>query len=134
MEGKWGFVNRHCDPADGEVVRLQVSCVPGFPGVPRSGEAVWAQWLLCTQWAVRPGSLMPGGYGLGTPRCTVFTWVSPFLSVWCWSAVRSKSRGRAGGGEGSQIPLSDPIIKGIVVCFFVRTHPPVGASKQIHQF
>lgn len=28
MEGKWRFINCHCHSADGEVVRLQVSCLP----------------------------------------------------------------------------------------------------------
>lgn len=38
MEGEWRFVNRHRDPADGEVAGLQVSRVSWFPDVPRPGE------------------------------------------------------------------------------------------------
>lgn len=30
MEGKWRFINCHCHSADGEVVRLQVSCILRF--------------------------------------------------------------------------------------------------------
>lgn len=37
MEGEWRFVNRHRDPADGEVAGLQVSRVSWFPDVPRPG-------------------------------------------------------------------------------------------------
>lgn len=134
MEGKWGFVNRHCDPADGEVVRLQVSRVPRVSR--------------CA--ALRGGSLgtvasphTVGRQAREPDARRLWAWNSPVRSVYvgfplpfCLVLVSSsfKVSGVGGGWRG----FSDPIIRSHYqrdcCLFFVWTHPPVGASKQIHQF
>lgn len=97
MEGKWGFINRHCDPADGEVVGLQVSRVPRVPGVRCPGEAApagvpHAHGHLRPRASPPTGAWCAGITGLELAGAERFRGVSPFLSVSCGSAVLSKSQ------------------------------------------
>ena len=128
MEGKWGFVNRHCDPADGEVVRLQVSRVP--------------QVSRCA--ALRGGSLgtvasphTVGRQAREPDARRLWAWNSPVRSVYvgfplpfCLVLVSSsfKVSGVGGGVERVlrshyQIPLS----KGLLFVFCLDS--PAGGSQ-----
>lgn len=132
MEGEWRFVNRHRDPADGEVAGLQVSRVSWFPDVPRpGGRRGSGHRRRCTRvrhsaWSADHGPSCSEAMGFSLAGSERLSPPPPRLSVLFCLTVLPKSQGM------QRVLRVLLFIKGAFCCWY--SDSPVRTSKEIHQF